>query len=45
MRLSSGFNPLSPKGDKHLISLCNITTKSEVRVMRIKEMITNLRGS
>ena len=41
MRLSSGFNPLSPKGDKYLISLPNITTKSEVRVMRIKEMITN----
>ena len=41
MRLSSGFNPLSPKDDKHLISLRNITTESEVRVMRIKEMITN----
>ena len=34
-------NPLSSKGEKHLISPYNITTKSHIKVTRIKEMITN----
>ena len=38
------FNPLNPKSDKHLISPYNISPESHVKVMRIKEMITNQRG-
>ena len=32
--------PLSPKSDKHLISLYSITSWSYIQIMRIKEMIT-----
>ena len=39
------LNPLIPEGDKHLISPNNITSESHIEVMRIKEMITNLRRS
>ena len=35
------INPLTPKIDQHLISLYQITPKSNIKVMRIKEMITN----
>ena len=33
------INPLTPK--QHLVSPYNITTESDINVMRIKEMITN----
>ena len=32
---------LTPKNDQHLISPHNITPESNIKVMRIKEMITN----
>ena len=35
------FNPLIPMSDSHLISPCNVTPESHIKVMRIKEMITN----
>ena len=35
------LNPLIPKRDQHLISPINITTESNSKVTRIKEMITN----
>ena len=38
-------NPLTTKSDQHLISPYNITCESYIKVMRIKEMITNLRWS
>ena len=39
------FNLLAPKSDQHLISPYNITPESHIKVMRMKEMITNLRSS
>ena len=39
------FNPLIPENDQHLISLYNITTVSNIKVKRIKEMITSQRSS
>ena len=38
------FNPLTPKSDWHQISSYNITCQSHVKVMKIKEMITNERS-
>ena len=38
---SHKLNLLTPESDWHLISLHNITTESQIKVMRIKEMITN----
>ena len=38
---SSTFNPLTPKRNQHLISPNNITPESNIKVMKIKEMITN----
>ena len=38
------FNPLNPKSDQHQISPNNITPESHIKVMRIKEMITNGRS-
>ena len=35
------LNPLTPKSDQLLISPYNITPESNIKVMRIKEMITN----
>ena len=35
------FDPLIPMSDSHLISPCNVTPESHVKVTRIKEMITN----
>ena len=35
-----GLNPLTSKSDWHLISHHNITPKSHIKVMRIKEMVT-----
>ena len=35
----NSLNPLIPKSDQHLISPFNITTESNIHVMRIKEMI------
>ena len=35
------FNPLTLKSDQHLISPYNITPKSPIKVMRVKEMIIN----
>ena len=37
------FNPLNPKSDQHLISPYINITKPFIKIMRIKEMITNLR--
>ena len=37
-------NPSTPSSDWLLISLYNITLESKVKVMRIKEMIINLRS-
>ena len=36
-----GINPLAPKSDKHLISPYNITPESNMKVVRVEEMITN----
>ena len=33
------LNPLIPEGDEHLISPFNITPESNIKVMRIKEII------
>ena len=38
-------NPLIPESDQHLISPFNITHESNIKVMRIKEMIINWRTS
>ena len=35
------INPWSPNSDKHLISPYNITTWTNIQIMRIKGMITN----
>ena len=35
------FDPLAPACDKHLISPYNISSESNIKVMRIKELITN----
>ena len=35
------LNPKTPKNDWHLISPYNISLESNIKVMRIKEMITN----
>ena len=35
------LNPLTPRGDQHLISPYNITPEWHIMVMRIKEIITN----
>ena len=42
---SLSFNPLTSKGDQHLISPHNITPESHIKVMRIKEAITSIRLS
>ena len=34
------FNPLIPTSDKDLISPCNVAPKSQVKVTRVKEIIT-----
>ena len=39
------INPLNLKSDQLLISPYNITPESNIKVMRIKEMITNQKGS
>ena len=39
------FNTFTPKCDQHLISPHEITPKSNIKVTRIKEMITNSRSS
>ena len=38
------INSLNPKSDQHLISPNHITPESHIKVMRIKEMITNQRS-
>ena len=38
------FNPLTPKSDQYQISHYIISTESHITVIRIKEMITNLRS-
>ena len=35
------LNPLTPKSDQHLISPYNITPESNIKVTRVKQMITN----
>ena len=39
---SQQLNPLTPESDQHLTSPYNITPESNIKVMGIKEMITNL---
>ena len=39
------LNPSTPKSDWHLISPYNVNPESNIKVMRIKEVITNLRWS
>ena len=39
------FNSLTPKSDQLLVSSYNITPESNIKVMRIKEMINNYRSS
>ena len=39
------FNPLTPKSDWHLISPYSIIPESNIKVTRIKEMITNKKKS
>ena len=39
------FDPLIPQSDQHLISPFNIILESNIKVMRIKEMIINWRIS
>ena len=36
------FNSLTPRSDQLLVSPYNITPESNIKVMRIKEIITNL---
>ena len=38
------FNHLNPKSDQHLISPCSNSVELFTKIMRIKEMITNLRS-
>ena len=42
-RIGNLVNPLNPKGDQHQISPHTITPESHIKVMRIKETITNER--
>ena len=44
-RTVSAFNPLTAKSDWHLISPHNITHESHIKVIGIKQMITNERSS
>ena len=37
----SSLNPLAPESDQHLISPYNISPESNMKVMRIEEMITD----
>ena len=39
--LQKGINHLAPKSDKHLISPYYILPESNMKVMKIEEMITN----
>ena len=39
--MCSSLHPLTPEHDKHLISPNSISPESNVKVMRIKETITN----
>ena len=39
------LNPSAPKSDKHLISPYHIPPESNMKVVRIEEMITNWRSS
>ena len=38
------FNPLNPASDQYLISPYNNTAESFIKIMRIRQMITNLRS-
>ena len=38
------FNPLNPGSDQYLISPYNNTAESFIKIMRIRQMITNLRS-
>ena len=42
LNTSQPLNPLAPNSDQLLISRNNITPESNIKVRRIKEMITNL---
>lgn len=45
VRVAASLNLLMPKSDQHLFSPNNITPESHIKVLRIKEMITNWIGS
>ena len=45
VRVAASLNLLMPKSDQHLFSPNNITPELHIKVLRIKEMITNWRGS
>ena len=38
------INPFTPKSDQHLKSPYNITPKSHIKAIRIKEMVSNQRS-
>ena len=40
-RVMLGINPSTPKSDRRLISPYHITAESNMKVRRIKELITN----
>ena len=41
MKRLGGHNPLTPKGDWHLISPHHITSESNIKVRRVKDLIIN----
>lgn len=45
VRVAASLNLLMPKSDQHLFSPNNITAELYIKVLRIKEMITNWRSS
>ena len=45
MNIAQRFNPLIGESDQYLISPSNITHESNIKVMRIKEMMINWRTS
>ena len=41
---TSSFNPSNPKSDWHSIYPYSVTAESFIKIMRMKSMITSLRG-
>ena len=42
--MNSLINPLNPKSDQHVISPYSNTAESFIKIMKIEELITNLRS-